>query len=837
MIDRLNNTKFYICLIAIVIVAFGCILLVQRGTFVKDPTVEVKALNCFKDTLYVISDEDYRPYSFYDDDGRMSGHDVELVTILANRMKMNLDLKFLSWHDAIDVMREGRADILMTCDYSDTFFGTSDLRKSAPISYDDFVVYSKKRMAYTDELYSKQISVMRDGNVLANLRMFRLDKNCRYYKNNRDAMQALKNGEVDCAIMRNTIGNLLLEELEIDDISQQLSLGRSYMCFAVNDRDMELTSRIDSTMKCIIQDNELQVLREKWLTVFVKPLTMAEILSKKPWIGVAFIMAVLLVFAGFMRSRQIKRKDKKERFRYMQVVDNLAKDFECINYVILQKDKAQDSIMRIRVSDAFRRNIPYWENENLFGKRLDIMADTIVVPEDRERFLKMTRREWMLENVGKGQPYFVNFRAKIDDKIQYYQLKYNSVTDRKGKIVGFVFGTRNIDEEMRNEIATKEKLEKANESKTHFLFNMSHDIRTPMNAIIGFTNLAKKHFAEKEVVRTYLSKIEISCNHLLDLINEVLDMSRVEAGKLHSELKIVDMRAEAENLITICRGTASAKNIQLSLVCNDIKYPVVSADQLHINQIMMNILGNAIKYTMPGGSVIYTVSELQSDREDYGYYEFMVRDTGIGMSKEFLGKVFDSFSREQTHTVSGIQGTGLGMSIVKRLVDYMDGTIDVQSEQGRGTTVSVRFYLKPASQSAMTSEQDKKTAAHSISGAHVLLVEDNNLNREICKELLEELELIVDEAVNGMEAVDKVKKNGAEYYALIIMDIQMPFMNGYEATKAIRAFADRHIPIVALSANAFDEDRQRSFASGMDEHIAKPIDIDRLKEVLYEYIK
>ena len=837
MNDRFNNIRFYICLIAIVIVAFGCTLLVQRGTFVKDPTVEVKALNCFKDTLHVISDEDYMPYSFYDEDGRMSGHDVELVTILANRMKMNLDLKFLSWHDAIDVMREGRADILMTCDYSDTFFGISDLRKSAPISYDDFVVYSKKRMASTDELYSKQISVMRNGNVLANLRMFHLDKNCRYYNNNRDAMQALENDEVECAIMRNTIGNLLLEELKIDDISQQFSMGRSYMCFALNDKNMELTSRIDSTMKCIIQDNELQVLREKWLTVFVKPLTMAEILSKKPWIGIVFLLAVVLICVGFMRSRQIKRKDKRERFRYMQIIDNLANDFECINYVIIKKDKASEYAMLVRVSDAFSRNIPHWDNELQFGKRLDIMAGSIIAPGDREQFLKKTRRETILENIGKGQPYRVSFKAKIDDEIKYFQLKFSPAVDKKGQVAGFVFGVRNVDEEMKKDIAFKEQLETANRSKTQFLFNMSHDIRTPMNAIVGFTALAKKYYDRRDAVKDYLSKIEISCNHLLELINEVLDMSRVEAGKLHSELKTVDMRAEAENIVTICRGTAAEKNIHLSLACNDIKEPIVSADQLHINQIIMNVLGNAIKYTMPGGSIVYTVSELESDREDYGYYEFMIQDTGIGMSKDFIGRIFDSFSREKTHTVSGIQGTGLGMSIVKRLVDYMDGTIEVESEQGKGTTVTVRFYLKPAKNPAADEEQCRRNIEHSISGAHVLLVEDNNLNREICRELLEEEKLIVDEASNGLEAVDKVKKNGEDYYALILMDIQMPFMDGFEATKAIRAFAERHIPIVALSANAFEEDRRRSLASGMDEHIAKPIDIDRLKEVLYEYIK
>ena len=393
-------------------------------------------------------------------------------------------------------------------------------------------------------------------------------------------------------------------------------------------------------------------------------------------------------------------------------------------------------------------------------------------------------------------------------------------------------------------IHEKAAVEQASKAKTDFLFNMSHDIRTPMNAIIGFTTLAQKYSTDQQRVEDYLRKIEVSGNHLLNLINEVLDMSRIEAGKLRSELKVVHIVEAAQNLVTICRETASAKDVKLSLITHDIQHPLVMADVLHVNQVIMNIMGNAIKYTMSGGSVVYTVQEVESERADLGCYRFTIQDTGIGMSEEFLSRIFDSFAREESKATKGIQGTGLGMSIVKRLVDYMDGRIDIKSQLGEGTTVTVQLYLKQCadaaaptsntSNTANTVNADHSAAPHTYQGT-VLLVEDNDLNREICTEILKELGVArVEEAVNGLEAVDMVRQHAKDYYALVLMDVQMPFMNGYDATREIRRFSK--VPIVALSANAFEEDRRTSIAAGMNDHLAKPLEVAALSEVLKRYL-
>ena len=383
----------------------------------------------------------------------------------------------------------------------------------------------------------------------------------------------------------------------------------------------------------------------------------------------------------------------------------------------------------------------------------------------------------------------------------------------------------------------RKEAESASLAKSTFLFNMSHDIRTPMNAIIGFTGMARKNISDSAKVEDCLSKIEASSEHLLNLINEVLDMSRVESGKIHSDLKPLDLKAESEEIIFLNSENAKKHEIELCLECSSLQNKNVMADELHLNQILMNIIGNAIKYTESGGKVTYTVREESSDISGYGHYYFVVEDNGIGMSEEFLEHVYDSFSREETMTVNRIEGTGLGMSIVKRLVDYLDGTIDIKSVQGSGTTVTVGMYLKLTNQveAVKTEEQPGEV---DLTGRRVLLAEDNELNREIATDMLTESGLSVDCATNGLEALNLVIYHGVDYYDFILMDIQMPFMNGYEATDRIRALkgADKLV-IIALSANAFDEDRKKSMEAGMNDHVAKPIKFNILKQTLAKYLK
>lgn len=378
----------------------------------------------------------------------------------------------------------------------------------------------------------------------------------------------------------------------------------------------------------------------------------------------------------------------------------------------------------------------------------------------------------------------------------------------------------------------------ANEAKTSFLFNMSHDIRTPMNAIIGFTQLAKSNTGNPERMCDYLNKIEISGKHLIDLINEALDMSRIEAGKLHSEIKPVDLLKAAEDLVSICQESASAHKVKISLECKNVRNSTVFADELHVNQIIMNILSNAIKYSLPGGSVNYSIFEEEDEgaNREYARFNFVIEDNGIGMSQEFLGKIYDSFSREDTAVVSSIQGTGLGMSIVKKLVDYLDGTIKVESTLNKGTKVSVSLPFKLASP-VNEIEKSSSISGAELSGKRILLVEDNDLNREIANVILSEKGIVVDEATNGHEAVECIRNKGVDYYDFVLMDIQMPFMNGYEATAEIRKLPQAgKLVIIALSANAFEEDKKASIAAGMNDHLAKPIDFQDMIDTLSKYL-
>ena len=392
-----------------------------------------------------------------------------------------------------------------------------------------------------------------------------------------------------------------------------------------------------------------------------------------------------------------------------------------------------------------------------------------------------------------------------------------------------------LTELLQSRMEAKIKADEANKAKTDFLFNMSHDIRTPMNAIIGFTTIARHNAGNTEKVADCLNKIDSSGKHLLNLINEVLDMSRIEAGKLRSDLVPLNVKEAAERMMTVNQETAERAGVKLSFSLGDIPHPEVLADELHVNQIVMNILGNAIKYTMPGGSVNYSMKEVPSDVAGYGKYAITVEDTGIGMSEEFLTRIFDSFSREETKVVSGIQGTGLGMSIVKRLVDFLDGTIEITSKQGHGTKVTVTLPMKTAEAEETAAEGSAQQA--DLSGRKVLLVEDNDLNREIAAFLLADKGMIVDEARNGREAVSKVRTNGADYYDCLLMDIQMPFMNGYEATAEIRKLPGaKKLIIIALSANAFAEDRRKSISAGMNDHLAKPIDMTDLVSMLSKYL-
>lgn len=395
----------------------------------------------------------------------------------------------------------------------------------------------------------------------------------------------------------------------------------------------------------------------------------------------------------------------------------------------------------------------------------------------------------------------------------------------------------------QHELKQKELLEKAlcaakqaSVAKKVFLQNMSHDIRTPMNAVLGFTNLAIQAGGDTEKTQDYLSKIKISGNHLLGIVNEVLEISRIESGQTkldESVWSIADIVRETDIII---RDQALAKKQEFSIDIWQVQDMYIYCDKLRVKEILVNLLGNAVKYTQTGGSISLRIIQKPCEKENFGNYEIHVKDNGCGMSEEFLQKIFEPFERQANSTISGIQGTGLGMTIIKGFVDAMGGTIDIKSEENKGTEIIVRLCQRIAEAPEKSEEQKTISCSPELfAGKRVLLVEDNSMNREIATAILEEAGFKVDTAENGAIAVEKVTYYPEGFYDVILMNIQMPVMDGYTATRKIRSLENKaiaKIPIIAVSANAFDEDRQTSLEAGMNGHLAKPIVVDELLEVL-----
>ncbi len=668
-----------------------------------------------------------------------------------------------------------------------------------------------------------------------------------------------------------------------------------------------------------------------------------------------------------------EEKETKIKLEQMDIVKALSRDYTEITQVNLENNASVAFKSRGKMVDDDRKKVhPYDETWAW-------VIEKYVYPEDRDEFRKKVSAEAVKRALADADVLVIPFRATLDGEVRHYQVKFVTAgSDRRHLILGI----RSADAEVKAEEERRKILqdalaaaEHANRAKTTFLNSMSHDIRTPMNAIIGFTALAAAHIDNQKQVADYLGKISVSSEHLLSLINDVLDMSRIESGKVKIEEKEVHLPDVLHDLRTIIQANVRAKQLDLYIDSVDVTHEDIICDKLRLNQILLNLVSNAVKFTRPGGMVSVRVMEKSGAPDGHANYEFRVKDSGIGMSKEFQKHIFEAFTREQTSTVSGIQGTGLGMAITKNVVEMMGGTISVESEIGKGSefTVCLRFRTcgsparcvqipKLAGLHALVADDDFNTCAsvtrmltkigmraewttsgkeavlrtrlakenddefsayiidwimpdmngietvrriraiigdskpiiiltaydwteiedearaagvtafcskplfmselrdallkpldaeeaaeveeeapkESFAGKRILLTEDNELNQEIAATILEEQGFLVDLANDGTAAVEKMERAPAGYYDLILMDIQMPRMDGYEATRRIRSLSDQEkarVPIFAMTANAFEEDRQKALDAGLDGHIVKPIDIAALMAVLRGALK
>ena len=556
------------------------------------------------------------------------------------------------------------------------------------------------------------------------------------------------------------------------------------------------------------------------------------VVSNMIYVAVLFIIfIVFMAIYTFSREPFAANKNKKMVDRILSAVTD--------DFVFLVEVDVKTRIEKIFF--VSKGPHPQWSDKKThkYDESIKEYADVVVAPEDRKRFLEVTEFNALMEYFkNNDNECIIEYDVIVNGGRRRYQGKFTlSLQDPEGAKI--YVGVRDITliEEERTEYNRKlmsalAQAEEANKGKSYFLFNMSHDIRTPLNAIIGYSELAKNHLDEKEVLDDYIYKIQTCGRQLLGLIGDVLDMAKIESGNLEISEKPCLCQDLMSDIMISVNESAKKKGLEFEASGNAC-HSTILCDKVKVQKILLNILSNAVKYTPQGGKISLSVQEKIREDEGLSDFTFVVKDNGIGISKEFLPYIFNSFSRERNATISGVSGTGLGMTITKRLVDAMGGKIEVESQQNMGTTVTVSITFSRLV--GLEEKREEIIPDAFLKDIRVLLVEDNEINGEIASEMLRELKVNVDLVTNGKECIDALLEKDAGYYDLVLMDIQMPVMDGYEATRIIRRFSDkdkRLIPVIAMTANAFEEDKQKAFQSGMNGHLAKPVEMRHLIQAL-----
>lgn len=526
--------------------------------------------------------------------------------------------------------------------------------------------------------------------------------------------------------------------------------------------------------------------------------------------------------------------------RRLEVIEGLGVNYDTILYTNLDTEK----VLPYRLSDRIAQQFDYENKPCEFLQFVRGYVNTWVHPDDRQRVLDVVSPDYIREKLADKKTYYVNYRISVENTVQFLQLRIIEVGDGD-HISQVVMGCRRIDEEILREMEQKQLLEdalnRANAAivaKNTFLSNMSHDMRTPLNAIFGFASIAKANIDDQQLTRSYLDRIEESGHQLLELIEKVLEIAWMESEDVHfaeTKCNIVDIIKEVYDSL---RPATIDKNISFSLECTELKHPYVYSDPDKLRQLIRYLTNNAIRYNKNDGKISLTIKESDEISEDFSIYQIVIQDSGIGISQDFLEHIFDPFERENNTTQSQVFGVGLGLTIAKNIANRMGGDIEVSSTLGKGSTFTVTLRLRIQTDSGIDEKQSDNLYAN-LPGKRILLVEDNEINLEIEKEILQGIGFVLETAINGSIAVDKLKHAKPGYFSLVLMDIQMPVMNGYEASKAIRKLEDpamSKIPIIALSANAFESDKQMSLESGMNEHLTKPIDVPLLLNTISQFL-
>ena len=531
----------------------------------------------------------------------------------------------------------------------------------------------------------------------------------------------------------------------------------------------------------------------------------------------------------------------QEHLRRLEVIEGLSINYDSILYADLDLDK----ILPYRLSSRTTLQFDNTSEPRSFTWFTEDYTNVWVHPEDKETVARQTTIAYIRDKLASQKTYYLNYRVIKDSETQYLQLRIVNVGSSE-HISQIVLGYRRVDDEVKREIEQKQLLEEALNNanlaitaKNTFLSNMSHDMRTPLNAIFGFTALAKDKLHDPTLLAYYLDKINASSEQLLDLIDKVLEIAWTDSD----DIRIAETECSLNELLESVKATllplAKEKEITITLDGSGLVHCDISGDKEKLVQFLTYLTHNAVKYTPNGGLVTVSATELNTLPNDHAVYQFVVEDNGIGISPEFLNRIYDPFEREKNTTFSGVIGTGLGLTIVKNIINVMGGSIDVHSDVGQGTRFTVTLRLKTQNHPLPVPMSIDDTMAY-LASRKILLVEDNEINLEIETAILEGLGFVIDTAENGSIAVEMIEKAKPDEYALILMDIQMPVMNGRQATRAIRRLDNEllaRIPIIALSADAFESDKRKSIESGMDAHLPKPIDVPVLLETIAKTIQ
>ena len=510
-------------------------------------------------------------------------------------------------------------------------------------------------------------------------------------------------------------------------------------------------------------------------------------------------------------------------------------------YLILRLDLKTKCVELVK--NTRKMNIDIKDNNTEWNPQIEIIKNVIAEP-FVQKYVEFFDIQTMATRLHNKESMSSEFKLKEGSWFLSMVVPQNY--DKDGNVTSVLIANRDVTDEKLRELRQEEELreaklkaECANKAKSSFLFNMSHDIRTPMNAIIGYAELASRHLQETDKLGRYLEEIQICGKELLSMLGNVLDLARIENNKVEMEYTVSNVHECFENCIIMFRQQAESKNQTLSLT-EQIMYPYVYMDAPHLSEVCLNIISNAIKYTNTGGRISCNVVQKSCEKEDWCNMIISITDNGIGMSEEFQKRIFETFERERNTTSSHIEGSGIGMGITKKLVELMDGTIEVKSKQGKGSTFTVTIPCRKASEEdSLVKKNHNLCSKNCLNGVRILLVEDNEINTEIATELLTEEGCIVETANDGVACIDMIEKVDADYYKMILMDIQMPVMNGYDATLAIRKMKDTkkaRIPIIAMTANAFAEDAQKVLSVGMNAHVAKPVDMNILVPTMMKYL-